>query len=152
MGLKGKVIGGAVALAIGVGGYLSNDFQNERYARSHEPITGTVLTEQYKNQLSPNPEFNGLVSYSNEPVKLDSRYTLKIKTDEGKILGVSIIDGGNVKKESLDALIGEGTRISFPRGRVPGPWRPYLDEETLFEEDTQVGTKRADRITILNQE
>jgi len=79
MTVKNKVIAGAVALAIGVGSYLGINTRNQNLAedwvRLNEPIVGTVLAEGYKNTLSPNPEFKGFMSYSNETVKLDSKYT-----------------------------------------------------------------------------
>ncbi len=168
MGLKNKVIAGAVALAIGVGGYFGissrNEYLRTEFAKRSQPIVGTVLEEGYQNTLTPNPEWNGLVSYSNETVKLESKYTLKIKTDDGRILGVSIIDSrgtkseGAKKKESLDALIDDGSRISFPAGN----WKSdswignervvRYPAETNFTPDTQHGTKRADRIRILPKE
>lgn len=160
MGLKNKVIVGAVALAIGVGGYFGigriNDNLADEFQKRNQPIVGTVLAEGYQNTLTSNPEFDGLVSYSNETVKLESKYTLKIKTYDGRILGVAIVDGGNVKKESLDAIIDEGTRVSFPAG----DWKStsWIRDnrkargETYFTPDTKVGTKRADRITVLDSQ
>jgi len=132
---------------------LSRKANLEVYAQSQKPIVGTVLAEKYVNRLSPNPERSGFLSYSNETVKLDSTYTLEVKTDSGKLIGLSIINGGGVKKESLEILIHKGTRISFPRGRISAPAPSYLREEfrgeTTFGINTQVGTKRADRIEIL---
>ena len=165
MRLRNKVIAGAVSLAIGVCGYLGitsgNEYLRTEFAKRSQPIVGTVLEEGYQNTLTPNPEWNGLVSYSNETVKLESKYTLKIKTEDGRILGVSIIDSsgtrneGAVKKESLDALIDVGSRISFSSGNWKsdswtGHERVVRDPtETNFTPDTQYGTKRADRIRIL---
>lgn len=153
---------------------------------SNKPITGTVLSEKYENTLSSVLEYHkekqtsGLVSqsnaiaHSNETVKVDSKYTLKVKTDDGKILGVSVVDGGDVTKESLDAIVNQGSRISFPRGNIKsGSIREdyiqrrensprfeaikirnqvHLDayEETYFRPNTQAGTKRADRIRVLD--
>lgn len=164
MGLKDKVIArkddvivGAVVLAIGFFGYFDATRINYNLAnalkKSNRPIVGTVLKEVYKNTLTPNPERNGVVSYSNETVKLESKYTLKLRTDDGRVLGVSIVDGGDAKKESLDRIINRGTRVSFPAGNLQNTsW--YEDHrvargETYFTRDTQVGTKRADRIRVL---
>jgi len=159
---KNRVTTGAVALAIGVGSYLGINARNqhleEDWARLNKQIVGTVLAEGYQNKLSPNPEWNGFVSYSNETVKLDSKYTLKVRTDDGRIIGVSVIDSGpygTATKESLDALIKEGTRISFPRGNMRakfflwGAAHNYDKRETSFRAKTQIGTKRASRIRIL---
>jgi hypothetical protein len=156
MTIRNKAVAWAVALAIGVGGYLGmikiNYDLAEEFQKSNQPIVGTVLSERYSTILTSNPEFRGLVSYSNETVRLGSIYTLKIRTDDGKILGVSIIDGGTVKKESLDAIIDEGTRISFPAGNWKSPsWSKYeriVEGETYFTPDTRAGTKRADRIKV----
>jgi len=126
-----------------------------RFAESNIPITGTVLEEVHNNNLNSVPEYNGLVSHSNETVSLDSDYTLKIQTDDGRVLGVSVIDGKETpaKKESLDVLIEEGSRVSFPQGNiVPGYHRnttTELRDETYFTAKTQFGNKCADRITIL---
>jgi|TARA_Y100000296_G_C4999682_1_gene169544 hypothetical protein len=165
MTVKNKVIAGAVALAIGVGSYLGINARSqnlaEDFARQNEPIVGTVLAESYKNTLVPNPERNGLVSYSNETVKLEPKYTLKVRTDDGRTIGVSIINSepyGTATKESLDALIDEGTRISFPRGNMRatnffvGSGHNYDKRETSFQDDTQMGTKRAYRVQVLDKE
>ena len=126
------------------------------FAESERPIVGTVLAESYQNTLSPVPKWNGFVSYSNETVKLDSKYTLKIQTDDGRILGISVIDGYDVKKESLDAIIEPGSRISFPTGNMrtgnawgSGPGNRYYPRETNFTPETQAGSKRADRIKVV---
>ena len=88
---------------------------------------------------------------------LEWKYTLKIQTNDGRILGVSIIDGDGslgtpVKKESIDAIIGKGTSISFPTGNMKhGNWFSRLKHypnETHFTPETQAGNKRADRIKV----
>ena len=169
MGLRNKVIAGAVALAIGVGSYLGIGARNtnlaEDFVKQNKPIVGTVLAESYKNQLSSVPEYHssGLLSeaHSNETVKLDSKYTLRVRTDDGRTIGVSIINSepyGTATKESLDALIEEGTRISFPRGNMRatnffmGAAHNYDKKETSFQDDTQMGTKRAYRVKVLDKE
>ncbi|MFH1801397.1 MAG: hypothetical protein ABH804_01015 [archaeon] len=175
MSLKNKVIGGLVSLGIATGAYFAGSSMinaDRKYERLFEEgkrqIVGTVLAESYQNTLSPVPNWNGLMSYSNETVKLESKYVLKVQTDDGRIIGVSVIDGDEfgkgkaygkpgipIKKEALDAIIGEGTRISFPSGNMRhGNWfggsanRDYPNE-TYFTPETQAGNKRADRIRIL---
>ena len=130
------------------------------YSESQKPIIATVTKEQYENTLSPVPErqIDGLVSqaYSNETVKLNSKYTLKIRReDNGKVLALSVIDGGNIKKEALDMLIKEGSIIYFPKGNLTQPERMMfwkisrrLSGESWITEDTNTGTKRADRIRV----
>lgn len=159
MKLKGKIASFAtISLAVLAGIKFNNHLNDldkkaiEMLNKSSEPIVATVLSESYENELSPVKKWNGLVSYSNETVKLDSKYSLKIVTNEGDTLGLSVIDGGNIKKESLDMIISEGSRISFPKGNLRdiGYRLPSKDSgETYFTPETQVGTKRADRIKIL---
>lgn len=179
MSLKNKVIGGLVSLGIATGAYFAGSSMldaDRKYERLFEegkrPIVGTVLSESYQNTLSPVPNWDGLMSYSNETVKLESKYVLKVRTDDGRIIGVSVIDGDEfgknsneqsnigipVKKEALDAIIEEGTRISFPSGNMRhGNWfvgsanRDYPNE-TYFNPETQAGNKRADRIKVLPKE
>lgn len=165
MTIKNKVIAGAVALAIGVGSYFGITSRNAHLAedgvKHNEPIVGTVLAESYQNSLVPNPEWDGLLSKSIETVKLDSKYTLRVKTDEGKVIGVSILDSGlygTATKESLDILIEDGTKISFPRGNMRaknffvGLKHNYDDRETYFRDDTQMGTKPANRVKVLGKQ
>ena len=166
--VTGRIASGLVCLAgIYFLGHLAcNNAKRENLERealfnqSNQPMIVEVLEESYKNTLSPVAERNGLVSYSNETVKLDSNYTLKCLTEDGRTIGLSIIDAGTITKESLDQLIEKGTKISFPKGNYAsiGPmWSSFLNEneirelydETYFKEDTQVGTKRADRIKVL---
>lgn len=152
MEIKNAIIGLGVASGIVSGVYIcvkkiNNDFV-DKFKKSSRSIVGTVLREGYQNTLIPNPEYDGFVSHSNETVKLESKYTLKIKTDDGRILGVSIVDAGTIKKEALDAIIDEGTKISFPTGNWESPGKRARGE-TYFTQNTQVGTKRADRITVL---
>ncbi|MFH1452296.1 MAG: hypothetical protein ABIF88_03930 [archaeon] len=167
MSIKNKVIGGLVVLGITAGvAYWGISPASNRYEKLFEegkrPIVGTVLEEVYQNTLSPVPSRNGFVSYSNETVKLESKYTLKIQTDDGRILGVSVIDVDGkdddipIKKESLDVIIEKGSKISFPAGNMRD--RYYFSEhkkysnETYFTPETRAGNKRADRITVLPKE
>lgn len=131
---------GFVAISIGAEGVnsiiQSFDRNSRKYERplkeSERPVVGTVLEKSYKNT-----------------------YTLKVQTDDGKIIGVSVIDGdylgknsskrSNVgtlaKEKSLDAIIEKGTRISFPAGNM---WYSIKDpKETYFT--------RADRIKVLQK-
>jgi len=153
----------AAVLYVGIGSAVdSNRLDNSRMLEdSNRPITGTVLEEVYERNLSPVPASGGIVSYSNETVKLDSTYSLKVRSDDGKLLGVSVIDNNdNIKYsrnpdiEGLDRIVGVGTRIQFPRGNIneisfmKGVDR--ISNETYFHPDTQIGNKRADRITVLD--
>lgn len=127
----------------------------EEYDKSQQTIEATVLDEVYENRLESVPErhVDGLVSqaYSNETVKLNSRYTLRIKTRDGKTMGLSVVDGGGSKKEALDLIVNKSSRISFPKGNLISPGR-HDPRETYISEDSQIATKRADRINVLPQE
>ncbi len=122
-----------------------------------ERITGTVVEESYQNTLKPVPEVHikGLVSraYSSETVKLESKYAITVKTDDGKVVAVSIIDIRDQTKESLELLIKPGTRISFTRNNIRRFNNGELDYSrnfTYFGPETQFGTKGADEIRILD--
>jgi len=153
-------VAGVGSLAISVSKKKDNEWQRV-YEQGQSRITGTVLQEVYENTLSSVPErhIGGLVSqaYSNETIKLDSKYTLKLQTDDGKLIGLSIIDGARTKKEGLDILIQSAeevgienaTRISFPIGNLYKSRRNgRLQGETYFTPETQFGNKRAGRIRI----
>lgn len=130
----------------------------ERFKKSNVQIETTVLDKFYENRLEPVPEkyIDGLLSqaYSNETVKLESKCILKCRTDNGKEIAISVINGPNTPKESLDILVNKGSRISFPKGNIH-PSSKYahnyerLEKETYFTDSTQFGSKRADRIKIL---
>ena len=77
----------------------------ERIFKEDRRIVGTVLEESYENVLTSVPEYHreGLVSqsHSNETLKVESKYTIKLKTDDSRTIAVSIVDD-HTKKESLD--------------------------------------------------
>ena len=127
---------------------------------SNTPITATVLAEQYANRLVAVEKWDGLVSYSNPTTTLDSKYTLKLQTDDGRIIGLTIKDFRDVTKESLDILIQgaeevgleKATRIQFPQGNLKGH-KGYIERffgETDFKTKSHSGTKYAHRIKILH--
>lgn len=102
----------------------------EEYDKYSGKITGTVIEEKYNNA--------------------NLRYTLKLQTIEG-IIAVSVVDTYRVKKEGLDALIEEGSVVSFERSPFyqDGEGLGKYKEETNFTPDIKIGTKRADRIEVL---
>ncbi|MCA9459979.1 MAG: hypothetical protein KC550_05520 [Nanoarchaeota archaeon] len=126
-------------------------------------IVGTVLGESYATVLSLDSEGNE-VKYTEKTVKFDNLYVLKIRTDEGKIMAISIFDEDDfrniearipITKESLDDKINVGDRISFPAGNMKhsdlffnSTDRKYLNE-TYFTPQVRAGNKRADRIRVL---
>lgn len=166
----GPLIMGGILSGLGILFYslhqssIKNEEERERaYQQSQEQIRGEVIEERYENTLESVPEkhMSGFLSqaYSNETVKVESTYTLRVRTDDGRELGVSVFDGPNAKKESLDVLLDEGSRISFPRGNLEkykyhasdkrirqGP----IHNEKWFTPSTKFGNKRADRITLID--
>ena len=160
-GIPTLMIGGTLGVIGGI--IISLQCTTEELKRAYEEgnriISGKVLEERYENTLSsvPEKEIRGLIShaYSSETVKLDSKYTLRVQTDDGRILGVSIVDAPDVRKESLDILINaeKQTRISFYEGNLVKTENnihgyEVLDNETYFTPETQFGNKRADRIRL----
>jgi len=156
-----KIVAGALVLSFSAMVTFTLREENQHkinYAESQKPIVATVLEETRENELKPVSErhISGLVSqaYSNETVRVDSRYVLKLKTDDGKTLGVSIRDSPRIDKEALDAIVDVGTRISFPKGNFSYFKRRRfgaIPEETYFYNDTRFGNKRASRITVLDE-
>jgi hypothetical protein len=112
----------------------NNSMKATQIFESDVPICGTVLEETYAINSS----------------EIDSKYTLKIRTDDGRrTLGVSILDGHDTRKESLDAILDPGMRVCFPRGNLTP--EGYVDEfETYFNDNSLIGSKRVDRITIMD--
>lgn len=148
--------GPALAVYFGISENIENT-RNKEEVFNMGRITGTVVEEVYENRLESVPErhTSGLVSesFSNETVKLNSSYTLKVKKDnDGDLIGVCVIDSARNKKESLDLLVDEGSRISFPIGNVDNINGEYgeIKDEAIFYEDTQQGNKRVDRIRVLD--
>ena len=104
----------------------------EQLYRADKPIKGKV-TENY---FLKNPSMQ-------DPV-------LKLRVEDGRDIGLTVIDGGSVKKGSLAAIAETGKGISFPSINIGYENKRYVlyEEETSFTKDTLAGTKRADRIKI----
>lgn len=144
---------GVLAAAIfGICTFTGNQERDRSKTFNQQPVYAEVLEEKYtsplENATRDTPTIFGTGSRS--------RYILKVRTNEGKIIGLSIFDGSTHTKESLDAIISAGSRISFPPGNVTYDrklegWKD--PHETIFDEtnmtlETSVVTKRADRITV----
>lgn len=118
---------------------------------SDTPIEATVLEDVYQSAIVPVDAWQGIISRSNPSLTLSSMYTLKVQTKEGKILGINVVSTEQTPKETLDRILKEGSQISFPRGNLCqarfGLW--MFPEETYFNQNTQTGSKRADRIKVL---
>ncbi|MCK4589952.1 MAG: hypothetical protein KAT77_05910 [Nanoarchaeota archaeon] len=142
--VTGMVVVGAIYTTAVIGAlWYGRKVEKENYPDNNKPILGVVLKENYQNP------------YSDAENKLDSKYTIKVKReDNGQIIAVSIVDAKTKTKESLDMLIDDAetvglekaTRISFPTGN-----RGYEGQETYFKAESQTGTKRADRVTVLSR-
>ncbi len=152
-GIMGLLLSCGAILLCSLGIQYKQTKHEELYETGQTSIVATVIEETYENKLKsvPKKHIEGIMSeaYSNETVKLDSSYTLKLKTDDGKTLGVSILDGPRTKKEALDVLVSKGTRIRFPKGNLEKYEFDPIPEETYFNNQTQFGNKRADRISVL---
>lgn len=123
-------------------------------AESDAHMIVTVLDDEYEEKLAPVRAYDGLVSYSNETVKLESEYTLIVEDAQGDTLAVSVVDVRDKKGSALRTLIKTGSIISFPRGNLvknssSEVSNSYFSNETYFTPETQFGSKRADRITII---
>lgn len=139
--------GAALASVYVVIGLQFNPNAPGNFRESQKPITATVLSQAYQS------------AHQNK----NSKYTLKLRTDDGRIIGLSIVDAHapSVSKESLDAIIDDGSRISFPMGNYRsadfttlsnGGGSRHFTEETYFTPETQAGNKRADRVTVLSRQ
>ena len=104
------------------------------YKAGQTRIVAEVLDKRYAKKLT-----------SPEPV-------YRLRTQKGKEIGLSIIDSEDKNNESLDILIQKGSIISFPKGNIQRDKTTYgyskIKKETYFQENTQFGNKRADRIRI----
>tara|TARA_Y100000310_G_scaffold272496_1_gene287490 strand:- start:4907 stop:5461 length:555 start_codon:yes stop_codon:yes gene_type:complete len=156
---------GSIVLTAAIGiGQISSKMLAERenleqlkniYEFGRQEITATVLDESYSDKLSSVPErrINGLVSkaFSNETLRVNSTYVLKLKTDDGREISCSFFDAPTRDKEQLDMLVRKGSKISFPRGNViktsEGNYK-RIPKETFFNEGDMFCKKRADRVDI----
>lgn len=127
--------------------------RGKEYERMSGNIQGTVIKEEYTPciiQSNSNPKSTKL--NSKDTLRIDSKYTLKIKTEEGDTLAVSVVDGPSTKKESLDALVNVGSIISFPKTSLVKwgslRYERLTNEDTFFDYTTH-GSKRANRIKLL---
>lgn len=141
-------------------------FQEQAIERNEKAgfITGTVTEEVRSSSSTGGLEgsfrfFGDLLSSPDGKGKIKGnylgtiQYALALRTDKGKNLGVSIVDVGNYKSYALDAIIKPGTRIKFPAGNLKNAntWPiQFYKEENWFNNGTSIGSKRADRITILD--
>lgn len=160
MTLKSKLVGLGICGSVLFGGWIGingvREDMRKDYEKSRELITGEVVEEVYLESWSllKSPERDGFVSYSGETVKLgDTKYILKIRTDSGNIIAVSVIDYGDGEKEALERIVETGSRVVFQRGNLfSGPYLAMTDEkQTYFYERTRVGTKRAGWIHVLDK-
>ena len=119
-----------------------------QYSEDLEPIVGTIIEESHNS--------NGV-------------YSIKVKSDDNKIYAVTVLGKtsepayyrNDITAESLDLLIENGSRVSFPKGNsyvfekgesgiFPRDPNIYKNGESCFYFDTRAGSKFANRITILD--
>lgn len=143
---------------------------------NQQPIYAEVLEERYTSSLEnvekeAKLEGSGIsvgtggigMAGGSGTIKYDGlenkdNYTLKVKTREGKILGLSISDGPTQSKKNLDVIINVGSIISFPPGNleqgeindglIHAVGYKVISEETNITNNTSIASKRADRIQI----
>ncbi len=111
-------------------------------------IEGIVIAEERSQEIKSNPGYDGVFAKTNPTMSLGEKfYVIKLKTPEGKIYGINVLDGLNyATKEGLDLLITSGTKISFPASDLY-----TIRYETNFYRNPEqcVGSKHASRIKIL---
>ena len=136
-------------IVLGIGVYAHNIYASSQLQKSNKPVIATVIQETYQKPLPMWATKCGL----SQNTRQESQYLLKIKTAEGRFADLYVVDGENRTKESLDAIVNQGSEISFPEGywEMSDKGDPMvIAEETWFESETQAGSKRADRIEVLN--
>ena len=158
-----KLIGTAIvmmlAVVIALGVYTHEqaaELRANEARRSEQPVVVSILEkpEFKKDRLAKVQEYEGVFSYSNETIKLDSALTLKVLTDSGQVMGLSIKDGGTSTKEALWMLIKDNwqsCRLQFPTGnlQIREGFNQVLRQETWVTPETQTATKLAHRVKVL---
>lgn len=75
-----------------------------------------------------------------------------LNMENGRQIGLYVIDADEKKAFALRPLLKEGTRIRFNKTNIHysnASSIDYYKEETNFDDNTSVGTKRVDRIQII---
>jgi hypothetical protein len=132
------------------------DYKVERHIELNTYITGVVLAEDYTQEITKNPEHNGLFEHSNPTMTLgEDFYSIKIKTFENEIYSINILNGQNgATKKALNLLIDEGDTISFKATNRDIEVKSIWDkvEETNFYKNPkqQTGSKYASRINVIS--
>ncbi len=116
-------------------------------------IEGEVIKEfgNLTRGLEKNPKYNGIVSYSNETVKLGEKtYGVIVKTNNGNYT-IQFDDQsgspGPKTNVNLEATIETGTRIRFPTENLPVG---RIGNKVGFSKD-RIGYMDPDDIEILNR-
>jgi len=160
-------IGGMIYGVRGCNSSMERETQKakERFVQSNQPVCVVVQEELHgtttvrvPRQVVGHDGWSGEAIYSPETQVPTTSYTLLTQREETKApLAISVIDGGDKRKESLDALISRGSRICFPvgnilpnggRGAYQGYGFSHDQDETYVTPQTATGTKRANRIRV----
>jgi hypothetical protein len=87
----------------------------------------------------------------------DNKYILGLLAEDGTRYAVEVEDSKKITKEGLNALIYVGDTVRFKAGSVRD-YDEYQEDprgirynETAFLDGVTIGTKRADRIQLVNQ-
>lgn len=179
VGISAAVILG-IAIKIGEGvradrlkdeaGYNSEvAFTTSEYSKSTNQISATVLAEidgsstrldERDQPASLGRLVNTVKGYrSTYFVEVrEEEYILKVHTDDGRDLFISVADSPRMSKSGLDLMVNKGSKISFVEGNLQmqsdliGPTYAarILNETDFSRPGTHYGRKRADRIRVLN--
>ena len=145
-------------------------FYENELAEGQKPIYATVMEERAgMHDISKSRVIESRTI--NVPGEA-ATYVLRVRTDPytdhgtnsvpSKILAINVVDGG-ITKETLEALIVNGSRISFPRGNIakcnPSSYNQGVGDMARygyfncggdnFTPETQGGTKAAGQIRVL---
>jgi len=144
----------------------------EKYGINLVSSPGSIRSESTSPSLLGTRTLS--TSGSLESIKIYPFYIIKVKTDDGRNLAVNVLNSPGQPKEALDMLINQGTRVSFPHGNIEqiepdkyertfydsdSEWRKMraagyetLEKETIFRANTQIGSKYAHRIKVLDSQ
>ena|SRR3989344_1351893 len=118
-----SLIAGSTLFLMGCGRNELSQKEKELLNESNELVLGEVVDENYfASGLSVVDEkyITGLVSQAYSGPSLttkDSIYLVKIKTNEGRVISLNVLDD-LTPKESVNQVIGKGDKIGFRKGNI----------------------------------
>ena len=156
-----------LAVAVVVGGgtcvhSIHTQYQQDKkewgplYEQSQQELCITVTNEESRLVTQHHPSKVLGSTFLGGPIRSPAfdttitGYLITGVTDDGRELSVNIVDSENLKKESIDALVSEGTRVCFPQGNLTPKLNSYFNE-TYFDKNTSAGTKQAAGLRVLSE-